>query len=85
MREADDAEQEGRPIDEVREFRRLAREALERSQAELQGVTSSGSIEGGGGQKAVPGEVSSAADEAPEAYRQMVSDYYKSISTIPQK
>ena len=40
MRDADEAEQEGRPIEEVREFRRLASEALRKTQAELQWAAS---------------------------------------------
>jgi hypothetical protein len=84
MREADDAEAEGKPIEEVREYRRLAREALRKSQVELQGGMTTQSIDSQT-QKANTQEVSGAADEAPAAYQQMVSDYYKSINNAPQK
>ncbi|HEX4086389.1 MAG TPA: hypothetical protein VHY22_15850 [Chthoniobacteraceae bacterium] len=83
MRDADDAERAGRPIEEVRELRRLAQEDLFKTQAELAGGITS--------QTAAPTaksntqEVAGAADEAPAAYQQMVSDYYKSITDAPQK
>jgi hypothetical protein len=85
MRDAEDAGQEGRPIEEVREYRRLAREALKKSQAELEGGVTTESIDAQGAAQSNTREVSGAADEAPAAYQQMVSDYYKSINGAPQK
>jgi hypothetical protein len=80
MRDAEEAEQEGRPIEEVREYRRLAREALRKSQVDLQGGMSTQSIDSQGTRKSDTQEVAGSADEAPAAYQQMVSDYYKSIN-----
>jgi hypothetical protein len=84
LRDADEAEQQGKPIEEVREYRRLAREALQKSQVELQGGISTQSIDSQDARKSDTQEVSGAADEAPAAYQQMVSDYYKSINNAPQ-
>jgi hypothetical protein len=85
LRDAEDAEAQGKPMEEVREYRRLAREALQKSQMELQPGAATESIDAQGAQKAATEEVSAAADEAPAAYQQMVSDYYKSIDNAPQK
>ena len=85
MRDADEAAQQGRPIEEVRELRQMAQDSLRKAQVELQGGTPTESIDSSGTQKASTQEVSGAADEAPAAYQQMVSDYYKSISDAPQK
>jgi hypothetical protein len=84
LRDAQDAEAQGKPIEEVREYQRLAREALRKSQVDLQGGQETQSIDSGSTQKANAQEVSGAADEAPAAYQQMVSDYYKSINNAPQ-
>jgi hypothetical protein len=84
MRDADEAQQQGRPIEEVRELRRMATEALKKSQAELQGGMATESIDNNGTHTANTQEVSGAADEAPAAYQQMVSDYYKSINGAPR-
>jgi hypothetical protein len=85
MRDAEDAAQQGRPIEEVREYQRLAREALRKTQAELQGGVSADTVATQATEKSDAQEVSGAADEAPAAYQQMVSDYYKSITTAPQQ
>jgi hypothetical protein len=85
LRDAQDAEEQGKPMEEVREYRRLAREALQKSQVELQGGATTESIDAQETHKAGTQEVSGAADEAPAAYQQMVSDYYKSINDAPQK
>jgi hypothetical protein len=85
MRDAQDAEEQGKPMEEVREYQRLAREALRKSEVELQGGATTESIDSQGTQKATTPEVAGAADEAPAAYQQMVSDYYKSINDAPQK
>jgi len=63
----------------------LASEALKKSQAELQGGMTIQSIDADGTGKASTPEVSGAADEAPAAYQQMVSDYYKSINGAGEK
>jgi hypothetical protein len=84
LRDAQDAEEEGKPMEEVREYLRMAREALQKSQVDLQGGITT---EAAGAQQAPPanpGEVAGAADEAPVAYRDLVSDYYKSINDAPQ-
>jgi hypothetical protein len=85
LRDAQDAEEQGKPMEEVREYRRLAREALQKSQVELQGGAATESIDAQETHKANTQEVAGAADEAPAAYQQMVSDYYKSINDAPQR
>jgi len=85
MRDAEDALAEGKPIEEVREYRRLAHEALRKAQVEMQGGMSTESIDSQGTQKDTNQQIAGAADEAPAVYQKMVSDYYKSINDAPQK
>ena len=84
LRDAADAEAQGRPIEEVREYQRLAHAALQKAQVQLQGGMTTESIDSSA-RKSTTQEVAGAADEAPAAYKEMVSDYYKSINNAPQK
>lgn len=83
MQQAEDAIAKGRPIQQVREFQRKAVTALKKSQTELGGaaVDSGDSIA-----RAAPPideQLAGVRDEAPAAYRELVSEYFKSLSAGP--
>jgi hypothetical protein len=78
MRRAEEAMAEGRPIQQVREFQNLAAAALKRARAELGGgfVDQGETAERG----LVDDPLASSPDEAPSNYRDLVSEYFKSLS-----
>ena len=83
MRSAEEALAKGYPIREVREYQRRAILALKRTQAELDpGV----SIDAGGetprAGPPVDDQVAGAPDEAPAQYRDLVSEYFKSLNEV---
>ena len=82
MRDAEVAIQKGLPIREVREFQRKAVAALKRTQAELDagGATQIGT----GHVNNHDDQMASAADDSPPAYRDLNSEYFKSLSEAPQ-
>ena len=81
MRETEEAIREARPIEQIRDFRKQASEALRRTQSELAVGASTQMIDtAAGSAKPAPDRVAGAADEAPTAYQGLVSDYYKAIS-----
>ena len=84
MRETEEAIRDARPIEQIREYRKQATEALNRTQAELAGGTVTETIDSAAASaKAAPDRVAGTADEAPAAYQGMVSEYYKAISSAP--
>ncbi len=83
MREAEVAIQKGLPIREVREFQRKAVAALKRTQAELQAGNAT-QLHTGGSQQNTGDQMAAAADDSPPAYRDLVSEYFKSLSEAPQ-
>jgi hypothetical protein len=83
MREAEVAIQKGLPIREVREFQRKAVAALKRTQAELQAGNAT-QIGTGASQQNTQDQMAAAADDSPPAYRDLVSEYFKSLSEAPQ-
>jgi len=79
MQQAEDALRQGAPIREVREFQRRAVEALARTRAELEGgiftpIPQRGAPPPIGADEAAP------ADAAPPAYRDLVAEYFRSLS-----
>lgn len=80
MRQAEDALARGQPIQQVREYQRRAAEALKRTQLELGAgaVIDTGPVEPA--PAPVDNNVAGTPDEAPTGYRDLVSDYYKSLS-----
>lgn len=80
MRQAEDALKRGYSIREVREYQRRAVAALKKTQMELSGVGSVESIDDGSSPVIQVSEVAGGADEAPARYRDLVSEYYKSLS-----
>ena len=84
MRETEEAIREARPIEQIRDYRKLASEALRKTQSELAVGSAGETIDSGAeAPKPAPDRVAGAADEAPAAYQSMVSDYYKAISSTP--
>ncbi|MEI8233265.1 MAG: hypothetical protein WCH57_01115 [Verrucomicrobiota bacterium] len=84
MREAEEAIREARPIQEIREFRQQATDALRKTKAELSGGTGSDAIDSTGGtSRAASDRMAGVVDEAPAAYQGMVSEYYKAINNAP--
>jgi hypothetical protein len=80
MRQAEDAIARGQPIQQVREYQRRAAEALKRTQLELGAgaVIDTGPVEPAAAP--VDGNTAGTPDEAPTGYRDLVSEYYKSLS-----
>lgn len=79
MRQANDAIAAGLPIRQVREHRRDALGALKQARTELDSGVS-GSLGRGRGNAPVEDAVENAAENAPAAYRDMVGEYFKSLS-----
>ena len=79
MKQADDAIAQGLPIHAVREHHRRAIQALKSSQTELKaGVAVSVSTTATG--TSPDDATASSSDEAPEAYRDLVAEYFRSLS-----
>lgn len=82
MQSAEDAMRAGQPIREVREYQRRAAAALRRTQAELgPGVYTSVAEDGRSGPP-MEDQVAGAADDAPAEYRDLVADYFRSLSEV---
>jgi hypothetical protein len=79
MRQATDAIAAGLPIRQVREHRRDALAALVHARTELDSGVS-GSLEQGRGTMPLDDAVENAAENAPAAYRDLVGEYFKSLS-----
>jgi len=79
MRDAEVAKQKGLPIREIREFQRKAVAALKQTQAELQPGMTAQQIQVGRS-ATHDTQLAAAADDAPPAYRDLVADYFKSLS-----
>ncbi len=80
MRQAEDALKKGYNIREVREYQRRAIAALKKTQMELSGMAGTENIDDGSAPAVQVSEVAGAADEAPARYKDLVSEYYKSLS-----
>ena len=83
MRHAEDALAQGFPIRQVAEFQHRAIGALKRAQTSIDGAGYEEAVAAEGA-SAVPDEqVATALDEAPPQYRELVSEYFKSLSGGP--
>ena len=82
MRLAEDGLNQSLPIRQIAEFQRRAAAALRKTQTELgTGLfTDAGDRSEGG---AVDDQVATSSDEAPPQYRDLVSEYYKSLNQKP--
>lgn len=79
MRQANDAIAAGLPISQVREHQRQAMAALKRAKTELSsGVTDS--IDEGQKTAVLADVVEGGADQAPRIYKELVAEYFKSLS-----
>jgi hypothetical protein len=79
LRQAADAIAEGRPIDQVKEFKRQAVAALRRATTQLEAGTS-GALADGRSSALLDGVVQGGPDEAPPKYRDLVADYYRRLN-----
>ena len=70
----------GLPIREVHEFQRKAVAALKQTKAELQPGMTAQQIQQGRAATASDTQLASATDEAPPAYRDLVAEYFKTLS-----
>lgn len=84
MRQAEDAMAQGKPIRQVRELQQKAVGALKETKTELGGGFSEIALpEGRHSNPGDDGQLSSAVDEAPARYRDLVSEYFKALSEGP--
>ncbi len=83
MQQAEDAIAKGYPIQQVREFQRNAVIALKKSQTELSGAVMTASETGNLMAPGIDDQIAGARDEAPAAYRELVAEYFKSLSAAP--
>lgn len=82
MKTAEDAMTAGQPIREVREYQRRAAAALRRTQAELGPGVYTAVAENERTGPAIEDQVAGAADDAPAEYRDLVADYFRSLSEV---
>lgn len=80
MRRAEDAIRDGRSMQQIAEHQRRAAAALRRSQVELSGAATA--MPGSQQRQVVADDsrFSGSIEEAPSAYRDMVSEYYRSLA-----
>lgn len=80
MRQAEDAIAEGLPIYQVREFQKRAIMALKQAKAELGGTDFSAALDNASQSTALEDAVEGGTDQAPEKYRDLVAEYFKSLN-----
>ena len=83
MQQAEDAIAKGYPIQQVREFQRNAVTALKKSQTELGGAAMDSADAAAPAAPPIDDQLAGVRDEAPTAYRELVSEYFKSLSAAP--
>jgi hypothetical protein len=83
MQRAENAMAKGFPIQQVREFQRNAVTALKKSQTELGGAAMDSADTSAPAAPPIDEQLAGARDEAPAAYRELVSEYFKSLSAAP--
>jgi len=83
MQQAEDAIAKGYPIQQVREFQRNAVTALKKSQTELSGAVMDSADANAPAAPPIDDQLAGVRDEAPTAYRELVSEYFKSLSAAP--
>jgi tetratricopeptide (TPR) repeat protein len=83
MRQAEEALAGGLPIRQVREFQRRAAAALRATQADLDAGPAGAALGTSAGATAPDETVASTPDEAPAEYRELVSDYFRSLRGAP--
>lgn len=83
MQQAEDAIARGYPIQQVREFQRNAVTALKKSRTELGGAVMNSANASTPAAPPIDDQLAGVRDEAPTAYRELVSEYFKSLSAMP--
>ena len=83
MQQAEDAIAKEYPIQQVREFQRKAVMALKKSQTELGGAAMEVADTRAPAAPPIDEQLAGTRDEAPAAYRDLVSEYFKSLSAAP--
>ena len=83
MQQAEGAIAKGYPIQQVREFQRNAVTALKKSQTELGGAVMNSAEATAPAAPPIDDQLAGVRDEAPTAYRALVSEYFKSLSAAP--
>lgn len=83
MQKAEDAIAGGGSIQQVREFQRRAAAALKKTQTELSAEVMPEAIDLEHSAPSIEDQLAGARDEAPSAYRTLVSEYFKSLGGIP--
>ena len=83
MQQAEDAIAKGYPIQQVREFQRNAVASLKKSQTELGGAAMDSIDTTAPATPPIDDQLAGVRDEAPAAYRELVSEYFKSLSAAP--
>lgn len=83
MKQAEDAMANGSSMQQVREFQRRAVAALKKSRTELGGAAMQADEALTGAQAPIDEQLAGVRDEAPESYRELVAEYFKSLSTAP--
>ncbi|MCX6993498.1 MAG: hypothetical protein NT011_10200 [Kiritimatiellaeota bacterium] len=83
MQQAEGAIAKGYPAQQVREFQRNAVTALKKSQTELGGAVMDSADATAPTAPPIDDQLAGVRDEAPSAYRELVSEYFKSLSSAP--
>ena len=82
LHQAEDAVSDGLPISQIREYERRAVAALKNAKTEL-GAGVSDSVKQDERSSALEDVVDGGTDIVPANYRDLVSEYYKSLSEMP--
>ncbi len=82
MQDAEQAVGAGRPIQQVQEFQRRAIAALKKTQGDLDATYGTEALDVAASTQQLP-QTAGVPDEAPANYRDLVADYYKSLSSAP--
>ncbi len=82
MRDAEQAVADGRPIQQVQEFQRRAVAALKKTQTDLDASYGATALDVTATTPPQP-QTAGAPDEAPANYRNLVAEYFKSLSETP--
>lgn len=79
VRQLKDAIAQGRPLDQVQEYKKQAVASLLRAKTELSSGASM-AVDIGSGSSPLDNLIETGSDEAPPQYRDLVNEYYKSLS-----
>ncbi len=80
LRDAEDAVRDGRPIQQIRELQKRVTAALQQAQADLANGFSDTTLPPAPLPSAAAEQIAGVPDEAPPQYRDLVAEYFKSLS-----